>query len=172
MEIKNRIKSLEFIKAKDLVPNVKNWRVHPDDQKDALRGILAQVGMAGAILARRDAEGRLVIIDGHMRAETLPDADLPVLVTDLTEEEADFVLATHDNIGTMAKPDLKKLKDLNKSIVIKNDAVKMMVETAARIVPKDFAPSPAQKGPVEHLFTKKVTCEKCGHVMELGKKET
>ena len=48
MQIRNRIKELRHVPASDLRPNPKNWRTHPKAQQDALKGILAEVGMADA----------------------------------------------------------------------------------------------------------------------------
>ena len=42
---------------------------------------------------------RLMIIDGHLRAETTPDAMVPVLVLDVTEEEADKILLDARSAG-------------------------------------------------------------------------
>jgi hypothetical protein len=57
MGIRDRIKELRRVKAKDLIPNSKNWRVHPKAQANALRGLLAEVGYADALLARETPEG-------------------------------------------------------------------------------------------------------------------
>ena len=89
MKIKNRIKELRYVKASEIAPNPKNWRTHPKEQADALRGVLAEVGMADAVLARELEDGSLMLIDGHMRAETFGDEPVAVLVLDVTEEEAD-----------------------------------------------------------------------------------
>jgi hypothetical protein len=69
MKIRDRVKSLVRVRAGDLLPNPKNWRRHPAQQADALRGILAEVGFADALLARETPKG-LMLIDGHLRAET------------------------------------------------------------------------------------------------------
>ena len=78
MNIRNRVKSLRIVPANELRPNPKNWRTHPKAQADALRGVLAEVGMADACLARELPDGSLMLIDGHLRAETLGDGDVPV----------------------------------------------------------------------------------------------
>jgi hypothetical protein len=102
MEFRDRIKELRRVRAGDLIPHPKNWRTHPPAQRDALRGILAEIGYADALLAREIPEG-LQTIDGHMRAEETPDQEVPVLVLDLTEEEAEKLLATLDPIAAMAE---------------------------------------------------------------------
>jgi hypothetical protein len=109
--IRDRIKALVRVKGSDLAPNPKNWRKHPKAQRDALRTVLAEVGFAGAALARETDAG-LVLIDGHLRAEVAPDQDIPVLVLDVTEEEADKLLATFDPLTEQAEEDRKKRKAL------------------------------------------------------------
>jgi len=52
MMIRDRIRELRRVRAKDLLANPKNWRVHPKAQTAALRGLLAEVGYADALLAR------------------------------------------------------------------------------------------------------------------------
>src|SRR3972149_5815743 len=79
MQIRDRIKELRRVRASDLKPNPRNWRTHPSGQQDALRGVLAEVGYADALLARELADGTLMLIDGHLRAEPTPDAVVPVL---------------------------------------------------------------------------------------------
>src|SRR5579872_2634795 len=103
MKIRDRIKELRRVPAKDLRPNTKNWRTHPKAQREALQGILAEVGYAGALIARELPDGSLELIDGHLRAETTPDQLVPVLVLDVTKEEADKLLASLDPLAAMAE---------------------------------------------------------------------
>src|SRR5579864_6744989 len=92
MEIRDRVVELRRVRARDLLPNPKNWRRHPKVQADALRGLLDEIGIADALLARELPDGRLQLIDGHLRAETMPDEEVPVLILDLNEAEADKLL--------------------------------------------------------------------------------
>jgi len=112
LNIRNRVKELRYVPASQLQPNPKNWRTHPEGQANALRGILAEVGIAGAVLAYETPEGGLKLIDGHLRAETLGNADVPVLVLDVNEAEADKLLATIDPLGAMAEADADALRAL------------------------------------------------------------
>ena len=70
MQIRDRIKGLRRLRAGDLKPHPKNWRSHPDSQKNALRGLLAEIGYADTLLTRELSDGGLHFIDGHLRAET------------------------------------------------------------------------------------------------------
>jgi hypothetical protein len=69
VNIRDRIKELRRVPADQLQPNPKNWRKHPESQANALRGVLAEVGIASAVLARETPEGGLMLIDGHLRTE-------------------------------------------------------------------------------------------------------
>lgn len=131
MQIRDRIKELRRVKAKDLVPNRKNWRVHPKAQARALRGLLAEVGYADALLARELPDGKLQLIDGHLRAETTPNAIVPVLVLDVSEEEADKLLLTLDPLAGMAEADAGRIKALLASVRTDSVAVGELLERIA-----------------------------------------
>lgn len=109
MKIRDRIRELRRVPASDLRPNPKNWRTHPEAQANALRGLLSEVGMADAVLARELEDGSLMLIDGHLRAETIGEEEVPVLVLDVNEAEADKILATLDPLAAMAEADAAKL---------------------------------------------------------------
>ena len=68
MKIRDRIKEFNRVPAKDLLPNPKNWRTHPDQQADALKGVLSEIGFADAVLARETEDG-LMLINGHLSNE-------------------------------------------------------------------------------------------------------
>lgn len=127
MKIKDRILRLDRVSVNDLLPNPKNWRQHPTAQLDALRGVLSEIGWADAALVRETPNG-LQLIDGHARCDVAPDAEIPVLVLDLTDEEADKVLATHDPLASMAETNAGALNDLLESIGTQSEALRQMLE--------------------------------------------
>ena len=131
MKIKNRVKELRIVPASELLPNPKNWRTHPKAQQDALRGVLAEVGMADACLARELPDGSLMLIDGHLRAETAADAKVPVLILDVNEAEADKILATLDPLAAMADSDAAKLDELLRGVETGNEALQQMIASTA-----------------------------------------
>jgi len=145
MHIKDRIIELKRVKASDLLPNPKNWRTHPAEQSDAMRGILADVGWADAVLARETPDG-LMLIDGHLRAETAPDAKVPVLVLDVDEAEADKILATHDPLAAMAGTNEDALRSLVSDMPVANDALQAMltdlVPDPSPVIEEDEVPEP------------------------------
>jgi ParB-like chromosome segregation protein Spo0J len=130
MKIRDRIKSLRRVRAGDLIPNPRNWRTHPQEQQDALRGVLAEVGYADALLVREAPEG-LVLIDGHLRAGLDPEAKVPVLVLDVTAEEADKIMLTLDPLAAMAEADQQRLEELLREIETGSDAVQSLLNSLA-----------------------------------------
>lgn len=128
MHIRDRIKELRRVKASLLRPHPKNWRTHPKAQQDALRGLLAEVGYAGALLARELPDGSLELIDGHLRAETTPDMEVPVLVLDLDEREAAKLLALHDPVAELAEADGDVLADLLAHVETENEAIQALLD--------------------------------------------
>ncbi|MFN7323240.1 MAG: ParB N-terminal domain-containing protein [Sphingomonadales bacterium] len=124
---RDRIKELRRVPASSLLPNPKNWRTHPQAQQDALMGILSEIGIADAVLARELPDGSLMLIDGHLRAETVADAKVPVLILDVTEAEADKILATLDPLAAMAEADVAKFDELLRSVDTGSEALQQML---------------------------------------------
>lgn len=122
--VRNRVLRLARVRASDLVPHPRNWRAHPEKQAAALRGILAEIGYADALLARELPDGRLQLVDGHLRAETTPDFEVPVLVLDLTEAEADKLLLSLDPLAAMAEANAEALESLLRDVATDDDALR------------------------------------------------
>ena len=113
--VRNRIKELRQVKASELIPNPKNWRHHPDEQQTAMQGILDEVGYADAVVAYETDAG-LMLLNGHLRSDLAQDAEIPVLVLDVNEEEADKILASFDFVSTLATIDEERLQELTSTI--------------------------------------------------------
>lgn len=133
--IRDRIKELRRVRASDLVPNPANWRLHPDSQREALRGVLAEIGYADALVAREREDGKLELIDGHLRAEDAGSALVPVLVLDVTEDEGRTLLATLDPLAAMAETNSKALNELLGEIEAGDEAVQQMLAELAQANP-------------------------------------
>jgi len=132
MLIRDRIKELRRVKASLLRPHPKNWRTHPTAQRDALRGVLAEIGYADALIARELPDGSLQLIDGHLRAEVTPEQEVPVLVVDLTDEEAAKLLAVHDPLAAMAAANQQMLAELLADVQTQSEAVQTLLEYTIR----------------------------------------
>lgn len=166
MEIRDRVIELRRVPACDLRPNPRNWRTHPTGQADAMRGVLAEIGFAGAELARVCDDGSLMLIDGHLRAEVSGDSPLPVLVLDLTEAEADLLLATYDPIGAMATADAGKLDALLREIHTSSQPVVDMLAAMAEehgIVPGEEKSAPEDFSEMDENIETEHKCPKCGY---------
>jgi hypothetical protein len=132
LQFRDRIKDFRRVRAGDLIPNPRNWRIHPKSQADALCGLLAELGFADALLTRELPDGRLMLIDGHLRKENVPpDAQVPVLVLDVTEEEADKILLTLDPLATMAEADTERIKALLATVRTESEAVRELLKRTA-----------------------------------------
>lgn len=145
MMFRDRIKELRRVPAGRLVPNEKNWREHPKAQRAALKDMLKEVGYANALVAFEipadpdcltcdgkgegcdDCEPRLKLIDGHLRAETSPDQEVPVLVLDVTPEEADKILLTLDPLASLAITSSERLESLLSEVDLSSEAVQQML---------------------------------------------
>lgn len=163
MHIRDRIRELRRVKAAQLRPHPRNWRKHPQAQQDALRGVLAEIGYADALLARELPDGSLELIDGHLRAETTPDMDVPVLIVDLDDQEAAKLLTLHDPLAAMAQADETLLAELLSEVETENQAVQAVLdqmlahpqETAAEEAPEKIPPEVA----IPEAFQVVVECQ-------------
>jgi hypothetical protein len=126
MQIRDRVQELRRVRAGDLTPNPKNWRTHPKAQADALRGILAEVGYADALLARELPDGSLMLVDGHLRAETTPEQEVPVLVLDIDEAEADKLLLSLDPLAALAETNAVALDQLLREVDTGSEGLQQM----------------------------------------------
>ncbi len=158
MQVRDRIREFRRVKASALRPHPKNWRTHPPEQQDALRGVLAEIGYADALIVRELDDGSLELIDGHLRAETTPDLEVPVLVVDLSAEEAAKLLVVHDPLAAMAGTNEQLLGELLADVETQNDAVRAMLDHLAQksaSIPADHEPPAIDLKP---LFQVVVEC--------------
>src|SRR5690349_17558418 len=93
---RNRIIETRTVSAEELRANPLNWRQHGSGQRKTLEDILAKVGIVDSLLAYYSARagGVLTLINGHLRTEI--GGEWPVKITDLSDEEADLLLAVLD----------------------------------------------------------------------------
>ena len=126
MMYRDRIKELKRVRASDLIPSPNNWRRHPQQQEDALRAVLTEVGYADAVLVREVEDG-LEIIDGHLRSSLDGNQEIPVLVLDVSEEEAKQLLLTLDPLAAMAETDADALTSLLAGVTFDDEAINLML---------------------------------------------
>lgn len=163
--MRDRIKELRRVPASELVQNEANWRRHPERQRQALRAVLQEVGIADAAIAYEDADGRLVLIDGHLRRDELET--VPVLVLDVNANEADILLGTLDPLAGMAAADTDALRALVDRIDAGDAVGQLLAELAGEkpTVPPEAIETPepprkpkAKPGDVFHLGRHRLLC--------------
>jgi len=129
---RDRIIDLRRVKASELVPNEKNPRTHGEHQAAAMRGILAEVGWVDGLIVRQLPDGRLKIINGHLRQGIAAEELVPVLVTDLSEAESDKVLLTFDPITELAGTNTAELEKLIARVKIETPDLQKMIDELAK----------------------------------------
>ena len=96
-----------------------------------MRGLLKEIGYADALLARETADGKLQLIDGHLRAATTQNTIVPVLIVDLTEVEAGMLLATLDRLASLAETDSTRIAELLATVQTGDAAVGALLKRVA-----------------------------------------
>ena len=166
MAIRDRIKELRRVKASEIIPNPKNWRIHPNSQREAISGILEDIGYADALIAY-EGENGLTLIDGHLRAETTPDEDVPVLVLDVSEDEADIILATLDPVAGMAEANQSALSDLLDRVFSEDSRVSAILEQIGMGMTPGFEPVGAWSPDIENTDSIVPTSEPIQSTVEI-----
>jgi hypothetical protein len=101
--IRNRIKGHRRVRAGDLVPHELNFRLHPKHQRAALQALYAEIGFARSLLAYELPDGRLKLLDGHLRRDLDPDMEVDVEILDVNDEEARALLLSIDPLAALAE---------------------------------------------------------------------
>ena len=160
--LRDRIVELRRVPAAELQANPRNWRVHPDRQRAVMEGVLAEIGYADALIARQLADGSLELLDGHLRKETTPDAQVPVLIVDLNDEEAAKFLAVHDPLSAMAEADHQAIARLLEQVQTENEAIHSLLAeletTKEPTVPSDGRSDSNVEPEIPELFQLLVEC--------------
>jgi hypothetical protein len=152
---RNRIKDHRRVRAGDLVPHELNPRLHSDAQRAALAALYEEVGFARSLLVYALPDGRLKLIDGHLRQSMRPDMEVDVEVLDVDDDEARALLLSLDPLAALADYDAGKLDALRsitdadsdvlanlwRSIASAGAAVEKTLEAAGR----KAAPEPAEQ---------------------------
>ncbi len=134
MTLRHRIKRHARIRAGDLIPHELNPRLHPEAQRAALSALYDEIGFARSLLAFELPDGKLKLIDGHLRAEMHPDEELEVEILDVSEEEARILLLAIDPLAELANYQAASLSQLRALVEETSPAVQQLWanhETAA-----------------------------------------
>lgn len=126
------IRELRWMDPRELKANIRNWRTHPQRQRQAFQAALAANGWAGAALLN-ETTGNL--LDGHMRvAEAIKanEKSIPVLVGRWTENQEKQVLATLDPLGAMAGTNASALASLTEELARSTKTLEGLTSTNAK----------------------------------------
>lgn len=160
--IRNRIVEHVQVRAGELVPHPHNFRRHPPRQKAALAASYAEVGFARSLLGYRLADGRIQLIDGHLRRDVDPDMLVTVEVLDVTDEEARKLLLTLDPLTGLATTDAEAVAQLNAITAADSELLKDLWQSLAQA--QKEVPEPA---PPAGQFLVLVTCRDEAEQVEL-----
>jgi hypothetical protein len=101
--IRTRIKGHRRVRAGDLIPHELNFRLHPEQQRAALQALYQEIGFARSLLAYELPNGRLKLIDGHLRRDLDPNMEVDVEILDVTDDEARALLLSIDPLAALAE---------------------------------------------------------------------
>lgn len=155
--------------ANQFTANVLNFRRHPNSQRDAFRGLVSELGFAGAVL-ENVRTGNL--IDGHLRIEEALSVDenmlIPCIQVDLSESEEKLLLASYDPISAMATVDKEVLDSLLRDVSTGSGAVQEMLSNLAEDNGLHLGGDDKEPDISESLnFT--IKCEDVGELVRLQK---
>jgi hypothetical protein len=164
---RNRIKGHRRVRAGDLVPHEWNFRLHPDNQKAALEALYREVGFARSLLAYELPDGRLKLLDGHLRRDLDPDMEVDVEVLDVNDEEARALLLSIDPLAALAETQEQLHQRLMELTPVDCDELRAAWEAGARGYQEAEAAAveAVDYGPEQFLVL--ITCRDESHQKEL-----
>src|SRR5712692_7894456 len=167
--IRNRIKGHRRVRAGELVPHEWNFRLHPEVQKSALEAVYREVGFARSLLAYEMPDGRLKLIDGHLRRDLDPDMEVDVEILDVNDDEARTLLLSIDPLAALAETQ-KQLHDrLMEVTPTSNEVLKEAWQTAVEEKMQNWKES-REVEPGSEQWIVLVTCRDEEHQVELLKR--
>ena len=152
---RNRIARHVRVRAGDLVPHELNPRVHSGAQRRALEHIYEEIGFARSLLAYPLADGRLKLIDGHLRAALNPEQEVAVEVLDVNDAEARALLLAIDPLAQLAGYDEKLLDGLRQQVEQDSAAVTslwQLLEESSRRTKQEVERAGREDVPDEKFF--------------------
>jgi hypothetical protein len=166
--IRNRIKAHRRVRAGDLVAHEFNFRAHPAHQRAALEALYQEVGFARSLLAYELPDGRLKLIDGHLRRDIDPDMEVEVEILDVTEEEARMLLLSIDPLAALAETQEQLLNRLGEVVPDVPEDLRLAWEATARAA-IESPPSPERwpKKTIPEQYAVVVTCRDEAQQVEL-----
>src|SRR5438105_9784558 len=163
--IRNRIKDHRRVRAGDLVPHELNFRLHPEHQRAALQALYAEVGFARSLLAYELPDGRLKLIDGHLRRDLDPNMEVDVEVLDVNDDEARALLLSIDPLAALAQTQT----ELHERLMDLTPTDSLELEAAWRSAAEAVLEEKPRRGfdSVPEQFLVLITCRDEKHQVEL-----
>ena len=153
-----------------LLANPLNFRVHTQEQGDALAGGLTTIGWVQRVIVNRRTGH---VIDGHLRiSQAMKEGQptVPVVYVDLDEAEERIALATLDPIAAMAGTDKALLSELLSSVEAEDERLASFLAgltpeepsgpstTSASGVPGEELEPTTRRGELIHLDLHRLLC--------------
>jgi hypothetical protein len=169
MLIRNRIVAHVLVRAGDLVPHPLQFRLHPDTQRDMLAASLREVGFARSLLGYRLPDGRIQLIDGHLRRSIDPDMQVTVELLDANEDEARKLLLTIDPLAAKAETDEEMAAELARMTSTDQEELQALWNSLGnQPTLEDLLKEPEPRPPkVREQYLILVTCADEAHQLEL-----
>lgn len=164
--LRNRIVRHVRVRAGDLVPHELNPRVHSEAQRRALQMLYDEIGFARSVLAYPLADGRLKLIDGHLRASMDPEQELEVEVIDVNDAEARALLLAIDPLAQLAGYESETLDKLLETVKRESAAVKSLWQVLQEASDRTRRTLKDREAPPEQFFVL-IECEDETHQREL-----
>ena len=147
----------------DLLANPANWRLHPENQQQALAGVIDDIGFIRSITVNKTTG---CVLDGHLRVALASRSgvkELPVEYVELSEDEEAIALLLLDPIAAMAAADKAKLDELMQKVNSGDPRVQEMITELSKkemlSIPDEFPEyDESVENDVEYL-----ECPECGH---------
>jgi hypothetical protein len=162
MTIRNRIKRHVRVRAGDLVPHELNPRRHTQEQREALQALYAEIGFARSLLAFELPDGRLKLIDGHLRRALDPAMEVDVEVLDVSDHEARALLLSLDPLAQLAEYDQELLAQLRAVTASDDETLQALwsgLEAQDRAVQQELQRATRPAPPVTDQFLVLVECD-------------
>jgi len=130
-----------------LLANPKNFRLHPDNQQQALAGSIDDIGFIRSVTVNKVTG---CVVDGHLRVTLAMRSGvetIPVEYVELTEEEEAEALLTLDPTAAMAATDKQKLDDLMRQVQSDDERVQQMMADLAEREKLEYGKEPKGEDP-------------------------
>lgn len=130
---RNRVVERRRMLPSELLDHPLNWKDHPPEQLAPLVGLLGEVGQVGELYAYPSERngGKLTLVNGHARKNLDPNQPWDVAICDLTDAEADKVLALYDPLAALAATNAAKHAQLLLEIETESEELERLIADLA-----------------------------------------